>query len=152
MTVKAMLARIVGVAVCGVAAATFIPASAEAASAIQLGKIYYNSPGSDTGSNTSLNAEYVVIKNTGTTNRSLTGWTLRDAQGHVYKFGTFTLYAGKSVTVHTGKGSNTASHRYMQRGWYVWNNTGDKATVRRADGVWIDSCSWTSSGLGYKYC
>jgi hypothetical protein len=121
-------------------------------SAIQITKVYYNSPGSDTGSNTSLNAEWVRITNTGTTSRYLTGWTLRDAQGHIYKFGTFKLAAGARVYVHTGKGTNTASHRYMQRGWYVWNNTGDKATLRRADGVWIDSCSWTSSGLGYKYC
>jgi len=75
-----------------------------------------------------------------------------DAQGHVYKFGTFKLAAGARVYVHTGKGTNTASHRYWQRGWYVWNNTGDKATLRRADGTWIDSCSWTSGGLGYKYC
>ena len=88
------------------------PAPGEAASAIQFGKIYYNSPGSDTGSNTSLNAEWVRIKNTGTTTRSLTGWTVRDAAGHVYKFGTFSLKPGTYVTLHTGKGTNTAYHRY----------------------------------------
>ncbi|HZA94371.1 MAG TPA: lamin tail domain-containing protein [Gemmatimonadales bacterium] len=152
MTVKALLARFIAVALCCVGAVTFNPASAEAASAIQLGKIYYNSPGSDTGSNTSLNAEWFRVKNTGTTTRSLTGWTVRDAAGHVYTFGTFSLKPGTYVTVHTGKGTNTASHRYWGRSWYVWNNTGDKATLRRADGVWIDSCSWTSGGLGYKYC
>jgi hypothetical protein len=54
--------------------------------------------------------------------------------------------------VHTGKGTNTTSHKYWGRSWYVWNNTGDKATLRRADGTWIHSCSWTSGGLGYKYC
>ena len=152
VTVKALLARILAVVFCCVAAAIVNPVSAEAASAIQITKVYYNSPGSDTGSNTSLNAEWVRITNTGTTSRYMTGWTLRDAQGHVYKFGTFKLAAGARVYVHTGKGTNTASHRYMQRGWYVWNNTGDKATLRRADGTWIDSCSWTSGGLGYKYC
>jgi hypothetical protein len=47
---------------------------------IRITKIYFDSPGDDTGSNTSLNAEYVVIKNTGTTRKALTGWTLRDAQ------------------------------------------------------------------------
>src|SRR5215218_5245707 len=67
VTVKAMLARIVGVALSGVAAATINPVSADAASAIQITKVYYNSPGSDTGSNTSLNAEWVRITNTGTT-------------------------------------------------------------------------------------
>jgi hypothetical protein len=144
----ALLVRIVAVVFCCVAAAAVNPVSAQAASAIQITKVYYNSPGSDTGSNTSLNAEWVRITNTGTTARYLTGWTLRDAQGLVYTFGTFRLAAGARVYIHTGKGTNTASHRYMQRGWYVWNNTGDKATLRTADGVWIDSCSWISNGLG----
>jgi hypothetical protein len=83
VTVKALLARILAVVLCCVAAATVNPVSAEAASAIQITKVYYNSPGSDYGSNTSLNAEWVRITNTGTTWRTLTGWTLRDAAGHV---------------------------------------------------------------------
>jgi len=58
---------------------------------IRITKIYFDSPGDDTGSNTSLNAEYVVIKNTGTTRKALTGWTLRDASRHVYKFPIFRL-------------------------------------------------------------
>ena len=72
---------------------------AEAASPIQFGRIYYNSPGTDRATNLSVNGEYVVIKNVGTTARSLTGWTVRDAQSHVYKFGTFTLGAGKKAQV-----------------------------------------------------
>jgi hypothetical protein len=56
---------------------------------IWFGKIYYDSPGSDTGSNASLNAEYVTVKNTSSTTRSLTGYTVRDKANHVYKFGTF---------------------------------------------------------------
>ena len=152
MAVKALLVRIVVVVLCCVGLATMNPVSAEAASAIQITKVYYNSPGSDYGSNTSLNAEWVRITNTGTTYRTLTGWTLRDASAHVYTFPTFKIAPGARVYVHTGKGTNTTSHKYWGRSWYVWNNTGDKATLRRADGVWIDSCSSTSGGLGYKYC
>jgi hypothetical protein len=66
-----------------------------ASAAIKITKIYCDSPGADTGTNKSLNAEYVVIKNTGTTRKALTGWTLRDASKHVYKFPTFRLGAGK---------------------------------------------------------
>jgi hypothetical protein len=58
VTVKALLARIVVVVLCCVGLATMNPVSAEAASAIQITKVYYNSPGSDYGSNTSLNAEW----------------------------------------------------------------------------------------------
>ncbi|MFM6847652.1 MAG: lamin tail domain-containing protein, partial [Terrabacter sp.] len=64
----------------GLAVATpiAVASSAQALPAIMIYKVQYNSPGSDIGSNTSLNAEYVVLKNTTRTNRSLTGWTLRD--------------------------------------------------------------------------
>jgi Lamin Tail Domain len=126
--------------------------SAEAASPIQFGRIQYNSPGTDYATNTSVNGEYVVIKNLGTTSRSLTGWTVRDAQNHVYKFGTFTLAAGKSVVLRTGKGTNTSVTRYWGLGWHVWNNTGDKAFLRNAAGSGMDYCAWTSNGLGYKSC
>lgn len=123
---------------------------ASATSTIQLGRIQYNAPGTDTTSN--VNGEYVVIKNLGSRGVSLTGWTLRDAQNHVYKFGTFTLGGGKTVVVHTGKGANTSTVRYWGLGWHVWNNTGDTAYLRNSAGVLADTCAWTSSGTGYKYC
>ena len=80
MTAKGLLARIVGVALSGVAAAvTFNPVSAEAASGLQLQKVYYDPPGSDTpATNTSFNAEWVEIKNVTSTTKYLTGWTVRD--------------------------------------------------------------------------
>lgn len=135
--------------------ACLVPAgatTAEAASPLQFGKIQYDSPGTDTRSNASLNAEYVVIKNIGSTNRSLTGFTVRDAQSHVYKFGTFTLKAGKTVRLHTGKGTNTATDRYWGSSNYIWNNGGDKATLKNRAGTTLDTCSWASRGAGYKYC
>lgn len=126
--------------------------SADAAGPIQLGKINYNSPGSDYATNASVNGEYVIIKNFGSSARSMTGWTLRDAANHVYKFGTFTLGAGKSVTVRTGKGTSTSATRYWGAGYHVWNNAGDKAYLRTASGAAIDYCAWTSNGPGYKSC
>ena len=126
---------------------------ADAASAIQIVKVQYDSPGSDSGSNSSLNAEWVLIRNTGSANRSLTGWTLRDPAGHVYRFPTFTLKAGASVYVHTGTGAATSAHRYQNRSWYVWNNTGDTAaTLKSAAGNVADTCRWTSVGTGSKTC
>jgi hypothetical protein len=38
-----------------------------------------------------LTAEWVQVKNTGTMAKALTGWTLRDTSGHVFKFPTFRL-------------------------------------------------------------
>jgi hypothetical protein len=127
-------------------------AQAATTSQIQFRLIYYNSPGPDDGSNASLNAEYVTLKNVGTTARYLTGWTVEDLAGHVYKFGSFRLGAGNKVRIHTGRGTNTSTDRYWGRSWYVWNNDGDKAKLHNAAGVWKDSCSWGSSGPGYIYC
>ena len=53
--------------------------------------------------------------------------------------------------MHTGKGTNTSTHRYWQRGSYVWNNTGDEATLRNASRTTVDSCSWGSTG-DYTTC
>jgi len=118
---------------------------AHAAPGVNIYRVYYDSPGSDTGSNTSLNAEYVTLKNYGTTTKTLTGWTIRDAANHVYTFGSSTLAGGATVTVHTGSGTNTSSHRYWSSGAYIWNNTGDTAYLRRADGTTADECSFGST-------
>jgi hypothetical protein len=69
-----------------------------------------------------------------------------------YRFPTFTLKGGASVAVHTGKGLATTLHRYYNRTWYIWNNTGDTAYLRNAAGTLVHSCSWSSVGLGYRYC
>lgn len=125
-------------------------APAEAASPVRFSYAQYDSPGDDTGSNNSLNAEWVKVTNHGSTARSLTGWTIRDTAGHVYKFPTFTLKAGKSVRVHTGRGSGTTTDLYWGQD-YVWNNTGDKAILKTGGGVTVDTCSWPD-GDGTASC
>ena len=63
-----MTTRLVGLlaALIAVVGATLgIAGPAQAATpAVQITKVYYNSPGTDTGSNTSLNAEWVRLTNT----------------------------------------------------------------------------------------
>jgi hypothetical protein len=137
--------------VAGAVALVAIGTPAQAASKIQIYRVYYNSPGSDTGSNTSLNAEYVVLKNTGSTQQSLKSWTLRDKSRHVYTFPTFTLGAHKYVTIHTGQGTKTTTHLYWGSRAYIWNNTGDTAYLRTASGTAADTCSWGGTGSA-KYC
>jgi hypothetical protein len=131
------------------------PAQAAAAT-VYIYKVYYNSPGSDTGSNSSLNAEYVVIKNGDDVSHSVSGWTVRDAAGHIYTFGSLRLGAGKQAIIHTGKGTSyttsASTHLYWGRSWYVWNNTGDKVILRRADGSLKDTCSYPGEGASKYYC
>jgi hypothetical protein len=123
-----------------------------AMAAIRITKIYYDSPGTDTGSNSSLNAEWIRLKNTGRRAKSLRGWKIRDASGHVYRFGRFRLRPGRAVTVHTGSGSNTAAHRYWRQDWYVWNNDEDRATLKNGSGSVVARCSYNNSSADYKVC
>ncbi len=116
---------------------------APASAAIRISRVYVNSPGADTSSNSSLNGEYVVIRNTGSRARGLKGWTLRDESSHIYRFGDYRLGADSTVKVFTGKGSNTAHRRYWGQSWHVWNNSGgDSARLRTSGGSLVDKCSW----------
>jgi Lamin Tail Domain len=125
---------------------------AQAATTVKISKIYYDSPGKDDRSARSLDAEYVVLKNTTARTQVVTGWTIRDAQKHVYTFPTTTIAAGKTVTLHTGRGTNTSTARYWKSGNYIWNNTGDTATLRNAAGAGVSTCKYTATKAGYKNC
>lgn len=131
-------------ATAAILAALFVTAvPAQALAAVRIVKVQYDSPGTDSGSNNSLNAEWVKIRNGGSKAKQLKGWTLRDTSGHVYRFGSYRLGAGKAVTIHTGRGSNSGAHRYWNASGYVWNNSGDKAKLKNAGGTTVDTCSWT---------
>jgi Lamin Tail Domain len=121
-------------------------AAQAATSPVAIHEIFYNSPGPDRGSNASLNAEWVQLRNSSGHSVTLTHWTLRDRAGHVYTFGTYRLNAHGSVKIHTGKGSNTQTNRYWGHSWYIWNNNGDGATLKNASGTVISRCSYSDPG------
>jgi hypothetical protein len=122
------------------------------ASRVVIHEIYYNSPGSDDGSNKSLNGEWVQLCNTSTTDLHLTGWTVNDAVKHTYKFGTYTLKAKTCVKIHTGSGTNTQTDRYWGSKAYIWNNDKDTATLKDAKGSVLDTCSYNDPSHSYKIC
>ena len=79
--------------------------------------------------------------------RDLTGWTIRDPQGHIFKFPmSFKLEPGKTVKVHTGKGTDTNKDLYWKQDGYVWNNEGDKAILKNKSKTVVDTCKWGSGG------
>jgi len=126
--------------------------SASAAYCIGIYRIYYNSPGTDDGSNSSLNAEYVMLHNSCSTSRSLTSWKVKDLAGHTYTFGSYTLGGGSYVKVRTRKGTDTATSRYQGRSWYVWNNDKDTAYLYSTTGVKIDTCYYNNRSVSSLYC
>jgi hypothetical protein len=130
--------------------ASALPAEA-ATAGVRFSLVQYNPPGTDTRNNRQINGEYLVVTNYAKTSQILTGWTIKDKANHVYVFGTFTVRPGKSVTIHTGRGTNAAAQRYWGMLWYVWNNTGDMATLRTRTGSIIDTCAW-GHGSGKTRC
>ncbi|MFI5625961.1 lamin tail domain-containing protein [Nocardioides sp. NPDC051685] len=130
---------------------TTTTAPAQAAGRVYISKVQYDSPGSDSYSNWSLNAEWVRITNTTSRTKDLTGWRLRDRSGHVYVFPTTRLAGGTSITVHTGRGTKDSRNRYWGRSAYVWNNTGDKATLKNRSLAIVDTCAW-GDGSGTITC
>lgn len=134
-----------------VAGTLVITPTAQAAGKVIIYKAYFDSPGTDRGSNKSLNAEYIVLKNTSSQTKTITGYRLHDKANHRYVFPTTRLKPGKVIYVRTGKGANNYQNRYWGRSWYIWNNTGDKAYLRSPNNRLLDSCSWGSKG-SYKYC
>ncbi|WP_322496830.1 lamin tail domain-containing protein, partial [Chloroflexus sp.] len=91
--------------------------------------IEYNPPGDD------LEGEFVVITNASYEPIDLTGWTLIDEGAkHSYTFPAFTLVGGAEVKLWTKPGVNDANNLYWGLRRPVWNNTGDTAILRDANG------------------
>ncbi|MER8016990.1 lamin tail domain-containing protein [Streptomyces griseoluteus] len=131
---------------------TLLSTPAQAAGTVQIHRVYFDSPGKDTRSNSSLNGEWVQLKNTSRSAVSLKGWVLKDASNHRYSFPNVKIGAGKYMKIHTGSGRDTTSDKYQGRRAYVWNNTSDTATLTKSNGSKVDTCSWTTRDGSDKYC
>jgi hypothetical protein len=81
-----------------------------------------------------LDEEWVEISNLGSSDVSLAGWTLQDAQNHTYAFLDFNLTASGVVKIRTGMGNDTAEDLFWNRSSSIWNNDGDVATLKDASG------------------
>lgn len=130
---------------------TVLLGAAPAQAAIRIKRIEFNPPGDDTGSNERLNREYILFKNTGTRVKDISGWKVFDAgRDHTYVFDPVRVGAGKTVKLMTGQGKDLAITDgsyilYWNLDNYVWNNDGDKATLKnKAKGV-VDRCGYTAS-------
>jgi hypothetical protein len=133
--------------------ATFVDVTAIHCDAtkLHLHFVRYNPPGPDTNTNSVLNQEIVVIVNGTAQAQGLGGWTLRDKDGHVYRFPATRLDPGQSVTVHTGSGTNRLGQRYWGLKTAVWDNGGEQAVLRDGTGALVDVCRW-GAGPGYVNC
>jgi len=87
------------------------------------------------GEGQAVTGEYVELRNDGRGAVGMEGWTLCDVnQNHCYTFGAVRLAGGADVTIWSGAGADTAADVYWGSPQAIWNNEGDVATVRNADG------------------
>ncbi|MGJ7460028.1 lamin tail domain-containing protein [Halomonas sp. MA07-2] len=86
----------------------------------------FDTPGDD---HLATEQEVVAIRNVGTRSVVLTDWRLADRARHTFRFPVFELFAGQTVSVHTGRGTDSSERLYWGRNRAVWNNTGDRSTL-----------------------
>jgi len=112
-----------------------LPASAK----IEFHRIVYDPSGVDTGSNSHLNRESVVLHNTaqGPDGSATGGSATWPGTCTRCRTGFGSVLTGTSACT-PGRGSNDSNDLYWGSGWYVWNNTGDRATFKNAAGTVID--------------
>lgn len=91
-----------------------------------------------------LKAERVLLAlDAGESPLDLSGWQLRDAAGHAYRFPDgLRLLPGSELSLWTRRGKADARNLYWGRRQAVWNNTGDQAWLLDASGVERARARW----------
>lgn len=93
--------------------------------------------------------EFVNIRNQTGKYVPLEGWTLRDENQNTFIFPRYTLVSWAYVKVWTKPGINDPDNLYWGRSEPVWNDFGDCAYLRDAEGDLVDSfCYGTILYLG----
>ncbi|MEM4714155.1 MAG: lamin tail domain-containing protein [Candidatus Nanoarchaeia archaeon] len=88
-------------------------------------KINYDAPGNDSEN---INGEFITIKNKENYTLNLTGWTIKDAATHIYKFKKEVyLNPNEEITLYSGTGIDSKKELYWNSNIPIWNNDGDAA-------------------------
>ena len=83
--------------------------------------------------------EYVQIQNSGSALVNLDGWTLQDAGQNIFIFPAYELQPGETCRVYTNEEhAEWCGFSFGQADSAVWNNGGDTATLRDAQGAVVD--------------
>lgn len=107
---------------------------------LEISQIHANAPGND---NENPNGEWIEMVNRGAAPVSLRGFTLKDEANHIYTFADFSAQPGRPFRLYSGQGRDSSTELY----WglvddSVWNNGGDTAFLRDAQGALVDSLAY----------
>lgn len=95
--------------------------------------VNYDAAGNDANN---LNDEYVQIRNTGSTQLNLNGWSFRSSarlEGSTQTMPAWIVQPGSKIRIHMGSGSDTSTDKYlgMPEAWF--DNTSDVLYLRDSD-------------------
>jgi micrococcal nuclease len=108
--------------------------------ALKITDLNANAPGND---NENPNGEWIEVANQGAEPVSMAGYTLKDEANHIYTFADFTLPSGAAFRLYSGQGADSATDLYWgYSGDSVWNNGGDTAFLRDAEGRLVDTYAY----------
>ena len=91
-------------------------------------------------SDLSLTDEWIKVTNKGSSPVSLGGWKIED-EGNKYTltFPSYTMSAGSTVTLYTGKGTASTNELYWHLASPIWNNDGDTAYLYDNNGQLVST-------------
>ena len=78
--------------------------------------------------------EAVLLTNTGESAIALQNWTLLDADGHEYRFGQVTLFAGSDLRINTTSGVNSPTALFWGLNEAIWT-PGETVTLQDSTGA-----------------
>ncbi|HQK55041.1 MAG TPA: thermonuclease family protein [Methanolinea sp.] len=99
--------------------------------------VQYDAPGDD---RENPNGEYIVLASDEPLN--LSGWTIADNSGTIYRFGNVFIHPGDRVTLHIGSGTPTGTTLYWNLSAPLLGNDADAVTLRDPDGKLIAVYRW----------
>jgi micrococcal nuclease len=112
--------------------------AASTSSPLKIADVRYNPPGDDT---LDLDEEYVVFQVLAT--GSLRGYAVEDESGHHFDFSDRTYQKGQTITLHSGRGTDTQSDLYWgATGAAIWNNDGDMVKILDSSGHVVESYAY----------
>jgi len=107
---------------------------------LKITRLCADAPGDD---RFNLNGEYVRICNISSSAVNLEGFTIRDKEGHLYRFPRAWLKPGYTLLLFTGSGKDVREGAYQLRFYWcrdypLWDNKGDVASLYDSQGRLID--------------
>ena len=112
------------------------PAPPAPSGLVEIRDIFFDPPGSEE------NGEYVVIENDESFPIQLLNWTLRDEANHVFTFPSFVIQPNQQCRIYTNEFHPESCGFNYGSSSPIWNNTGDTAYLRDANGTLIDDYSY----------